>query len=137
MTDRVADYQGAKHAYLKSAKLPANSKYSQEDLDRGFVVSGLWSWSRHPNFAAEQAIWFMRAIEAAARGHSDPIGIAARRIGLDRSHFERWTDWSTLADTELADVVRPNFSDRPRTNETDDRQTADVTLLHRRRTRSP
>ena len=59
MTDRVADYQGAKHAYLKSAKLPANSKYSQEDLDRGFVVSGLWSWSRHPNFAAEQAIWFM------------------------------------------------------------------------------
>lgn len=26
-------------------------------MDRGFVVSGLWSWSRHPNFAAEQAIW--------------------------------------------------------------------------------
>lgn len=59
MTDHVADFQGAKHAYLKSAKLPSNSKYSQEDLDRGFVVSGLWSWSRHPNFAAEQAIWFM------------------------------------------------------------------------------
>jgi steroid 5-alpha reductase family enzyme len=21
------------------------------------VVSGLWAWSRHPNFAAEQAVW--------------------------------------------------------------------------------
>lgn len=31
--------------------------YHQQDLDRGFVVTGLWSWSRHPNFAAEQAIW--------------------------------------------------------------------------------
>ncbi len=35
--------------------MPAN--YNQDDLDRGFVVSSLWAWSRHPNFAAEQAIW--------------------------------------------------------------------------------
>ncbi len=32
-------------------------KFEQEDLDRGFVVTGLWSYSRHPNFAAEQSIW--------------------------------------------------------------------------------
>jgi len=32
-------------------------KFDQVDLDRGFIVTGLWSWSRHPNFAAEQAIW--------------------------------------------------------------------------------
>jgi steroid 5-alpha reductase family enzyme len=31
--------------------------FEQEDLDRGFIVTGLWSYSRHPNFAAEQAVW--------------------------------------------------------------------------------
>ncbi|KAI9050076.1 hypothetical protein LZ554_006220 [Drepanopeziza brunnea f. sp. 'monogermtubi'] len=49
------NYQQAKKEYLKTAKVPRS--YHQEDLDRGFVVTGLWSWSRHPNFAAEQTIW--------------------------------------------------------------------------------
>jgi steroid 5-alpha reductase family enzyme len=53
----VPDFQNAKHAYQKSAKLPTG--YDQEDLDRGFLVTGLWSWCRHPNFAAEQAIWIL------------------------------------------------------------------------------
>jgi steroid 5-alpha reductase family enzyme len=53
------DFQQAKREYQRTAKLPSNSKYTAEDLDRGFVVSGLWAWSRHPNFAAEQAIWFL------------------------------------------------------------------------------
>lgn len=53
----VTDFQNAKKAYQKSAKLPKG--YDQEDLDRGFVVTGLWSWCRHPNFAAEQAIWIL------------------------------------------------------------------------------
>ncbi|KAI9822018.1 MAG: hypothetical protein M1832_003190 [Thelocarpon impressellum] len=48
-------FQTAKKEYQKSAKAPFG--YEAEDLDRGFVVTGLWSWSRHPNFAAEQAIW--------------------------------------------------------------------------------
>jgi len=49
------DFQKAKKAYLEVAKVP--NKYDQEDLDRGFITSGFWSWSRHPNFAAEQAVW--------------------------------------------------------------------------------
>lgn len=49
------DFQKAKKSYLKTAKVPF--KYFQEDLDRGFVVTGLWSYSRHPNFAAEQGVW--------------------------------------------------------------------------------
>ncbi|KAH0562608.1 hypothetical protein GP486_002714 [Trichoglossum hirsutum] len=48
-------FQQAKKEYLKTAKVPLG--FEQEDLDRGFVITGLWSWSRHPNFAAEQAIW--------------------------------------------------------------------------------
>lgn len=42
--------------YQKSAKVPQG--YKQASLDLGFITSGLWAYSRHPNFAAEQAIWF-------------------------------------------------------------------------------
>ncbi|KAL2168188.1 hypothetical protein VTG60DRAFT_305 [Thermothelomyces hinnuleus] len=50
-------YQSAKKQYKDSAKVPRGFK--QADLDRGFVTSGLWAYSRHPNFAAEQSIWFV------------------------------------------------------------------------------
>jgi steroid 5-alpha reductase family enzyme len=50
-------YQNAKHQYYKDAQLPPD--FSQAELDRGFRTSGLWAYSRHPNFFAEQAIWFM------------------------------------------------------------------------------
>lgn len=33
--------------------------YQKADLERGFLTSGMWSYSRHPNFAAEQTIWFL------------------------------------------------------------------------------
>jgi steroid 5-alpha reductase family enzyme len=51
----TTDYQKAKKSYLKTAKVP--HKFEQIDLDRGFIVTGFWAWSRHPNFAAEQAVW--------------------------------------------------------------------------------
>ncbi|TWU77364.1 hypothetical protein ED733_005789 [Metarhizium rileyi] len=51
------EYQTAKHQYNKDAKLP--KAWSQADLDRGFITTGLWGYSRHPNFFAEQTIWFV------------------------------------------------------------------------------
>lgn len=96
-----------------------------------------WNRNEPVPVGTEQGIWFLRAIEAATRGYPDPVGTVARRIGLDRSHFERWLDWSTPADAELADVARPDFSGRPRNKEPDGRQAAAVTLLRRRRTRLP
>jgi steroid 5-alpha reductase family enzyme len=50
------DFHAAKHKYQKDAKVPKG--FDQEELDRGFVTSGLWAYSRHPNFTAEQLIWF-------------------------------------------------------------------------------
>lgn len=50
-------YHQAKAAYNKTAKVPADKRYTREQLDRGFNTTGLFAWSRHPNFAAEQAFW--------------------------------------------------------------------------------
>ncbi len=46
-----------KRFYQEKAKVPGG--YEQRELDRGFVTSGLWAWSRHPNFAAEQTFWVL------------------------------------------------------------------------------
>ncbi len=51
------NYQTAKTAYRASAKVPQG--FTQAALDRGFVADGLWAYSRHPNFAAEQSIWIV------------------------------------------------------------------------------
>ena len=48
-------FQNAKKSYQESAKVPP--KFNREDLDRGFIITGLWSWCRHPNFTSEQAFW--------------------------------------------------------------------------------
>lgn len=49
-------YQGAKYSYRENAKVP--SGHTQRALDLGFNTEGLWKYSRHPNFACEQAVWF-------------------------------------------------------------------------------
>ncbi|XP_014554236.1 hypothetical protein COCVIDRAFT_105384 [Bipolaris victoriae FI3] len=51
------NYYAARDEYRNTAKVPANKKYTREQLDRGFNTTGLFAWSRHPNFAAEQAFW--------------------------------------------------------------------------------
>ncbi|KAI6091866.1 DUF1295-domain-containing protein [Hypoxylon rubiginosum] len=53
------DYQNAKREYQKTAKVPRGCGFTQAELDRGFITSGLWAYCRHPNFAAEQTIWFV------------------------------------------------------------------------------
>ena len=53
----MIDFYEAREEYRKTAKVPKG--YYQEDLDRGFKVTGLFAWSRHPNFTAEQSVWVM------------------------------------------------------------------------------
>lgn len=49
------DFQNAKKEYQATGKVPQG--FAEDDLKRGFITSGLWAWSRHPNFAVEQSIW--------------------------------------------------------------------------------
>lgn len=52
-----AGYQTAKKSFNSTEIPPDTSKFSIEELRRGFRTSGLWAYSRHPNVAAEQGIW--------------------------------------------------------------------------------
>jgi len=52
------DYHSAKHQYQKTARVPTNCGFTAEELDRGFRTSGLWAYSRHPNFTSEQLVWW-------------------------------------------------------------------------------
>lgn len=49
------NYHAAKNQYRDTAKVP--SGWTRAQMDRGFNTTGLWKFSRHPNFAAEQMIW--------------------------------------------------------------------------------
>ncbi|RFU78937.1 hypothetical protein TARUN_3291 [Trichoderma arundinaceum] len=50
-------YQTAKYKYKETGKITGG--FTQAELERGFAATGLWAYSRHPNFFAEQSIWFM------------------------------------------------------------------------------
>ena len=51
----MTDYQTAKYHYKDTGKITGG--WSKIELERGFRTRGLWAWSRHPNFAAEQGVW--------------------------------------------------------------------------------
>jgi steroid 5-alpha reductase family enzyme len=47
----------------------ARIRWTEEDAARGYVSKGLWAWTRHPNFLAEQTFWvrfalFLAVLEA-------------------------------------------------------------------------
>ena len=57
LTASLVAYHSAKKEYQETAKVPEG--FNRESLDRGFNTSGLWAYSRHPNFAAEQSGWVL------------------------------------------------------------------------------
>ncbi|KAF3918778.1 hypothetical protein AA313_de0202989 [Arthrobotrys entomopaga] len=50
-------FHQAKHNYKATGKVPAG--WDKDELERGFIYSGLWAFSRHPNFVAEQLFWVL------------------------------------------------------------------------------
>ena len=55
--DPLIEYHEAKKSYQQTAKPPP--PFHRSDLDRGFNTLSMWSYSRHPNFAAEQSVWVL------------------------------------------------------------------------------
>ncbi|KAG8850791.1 hypothetical protein FRB91_008788 [Serendipita sp. 411] len=62
-------YQTFKHSKRPRVQKPekeewfwAKQRWSEDDAERGFIVRGLWAWSRHPNFAAEQTFWWLMTL---------------------------------------------------------------------------
>ncbi|KAL2312449.1 Steroid oxidoreductase superfamily protein [Schizosaccharomyces pombe] len=51
------DYYEARNHYNVDKTVPPRFKYDLLSLGRGFNATGLFRWSRHPNFLAEQLIW--------------------------------------------------------------------------------
>ena len=56
LTETIADQQQYNFQTKKYKKINVGEKLNGEFED-GFISSGLWKYSRHPNFASEQLIW--------------------------------------------------------------------------------
>lgn len=54
--ETTADNQLYAFHQQKKFKMPRNGEF-RNSLTTGFMIDGLWKYVRHPNFAAEQAIW--------------------------------------------------------------------------------
>lgn len=84
-------FQSKKYAVRGgSLKLGANDP-DAEDINRGFLTRGLFRYSRHPNFWAEQSMWWtIYLFSVAATGE-----------------WQNWTMGGTIALTALFQVCGP------------------------------
>ena len=57
-------------SYFAQAPRPAPFPKSHHP---GFITSGLFAWTRHPNFAAEQLFWFSQALFVVCAGDSSGV----------------------------------------------------------------
>ena len=56
--ETVADHQQWEFQVIKKVKIKTGAELTG-DFKKGFLSSGLWGIVRHPNYAAEQAIWIV------------------------------------------------------------------------------
>lgn len=77
-------FQSTKHSKMSSSEIihpPRSSTISNAPQPTpyprshhpGFLVNGLFRWSRHPNFAAEQLFWVDQALFVVAAGESSGV----------------------------------------------------------------
>ena len=57
VTEFIADQQ--QHIFQTEKHRRINNNLPLEEYGQGFISTGLWAYSRHPNYASEQAIWIV------------------------------------------------------------------------------
>lgn len=68
------------------------------DLERGFLSTGLWRYSRHPNFFCEQSFWcvfYLYAYVSLGSMHSLPAAVGAVLYVLLFQGSTPLTEWIT------------------------------------------
>ena len=78
-------YQTAKQHYQQTARVPDG--WTPAQMDRGFNTTGLWRYSRHPNFAAEQAVWLALYLWACWTTRDDSHGGSVPSV---------WWNWTVV-----------------------------------------
>jgi steroid 5-alpha reductase family enzyme len=56
------NYQTAKYKWIEDRKLGSKKTYTKEqenNFKRGFLINGLFKYSRHPNYFAEISLWWI------------------------------------------------------------------------------
>ncbi len=85
-------------------------KWTPSDAARGFVTRGLWSWSRHPNFACEQSFWTLQAMFPLLASVGGLVGEKTKReLGMSNplwGAFAVSLDRNTLTGGSRADLLR-------------------------------
>jgi steroid 5-alpha reductase family enzyme len=56
--ETIADQQQWNFQNSKQRKVASSERMTEEE-QQGFISSGLWKFSRHPNYLAEQCIWWV------------------------------------------------------------------------------
>jgi steroid 5-alpha reductase family enzyme len=84
--EAVADHQQWAFQSAKHAKIAARKRLTAEQA-RGFLTSGLFRYSRHPNFWAEQCLWWSMYL----------FGVAASGA---------WLNWTIVAPIALSAIFQ-------------------------------
>ncbi|KAJ4480055.1 DUF1295-domain-containing protein [Lentinula aciculospora] len=103
-------------------------KLAPADARRGFITSGLWSFSRHPNFACEQTFWWLMCavpvfaelvssgrldtMKETVNGMPDARGLSWEGIITSLSTFMEWL-FNAIGISSSTSTARTAYSSLP------------------------
>ena len=85
--ETVADNQMFNFQTEKYRRIKAGERLGPE-YERGFIETGLWSWSRHPNYFCEVSVWW--AFYLFTVGATDPAAVP------EGSEWQRYVNWTVV-----------------------------------------
>jgi steroid 5-alpha reductase family enzyme len=93
------DFQQRKHALTAAQRLA----HADEDIRSGFLTRGLFRYSRHPNYFAEQAMWVVVYLYSCDAGHSSSAlsQKLAQRLPRYQALLEHGFNWAGVGCVQL------------------------------------